>query len=70
MVKLCTHYNFPVKIINTEGHEEWTHPDFSDHTKTIVVSIEEQHYYIFLGFTMSKEEKRENLKEEKKKQKE
>jgi hypothetical protein len=51
MIELCDEYNFPVKIIDPQGCELYSHSEFVDEKKTIVVSIEEEHYYVFLSFT-------------------
>jgi hypothetical protein len=68
MIDIVEHYNFPVKIIDTEGDEKYCHADHVD--KTIVISIEEQHWYQFIQFTKTKEEVRENNRKLKKELKE
>jgi hypothetical protein len=51
MIALCDEYKFPVRIIDPQGYELYCHSEFVDEKKTIVVSIEEEHYYVFLAFT-------------------
>ena len=41
MKKLCELHNFPIRIIDTLGHEEYCHIEHVDEKKTMVVDIEE-----------------------------
>jgi hypothetical protein len=44
MTDLCEHYNFPIRIIDIQGIELYSHPAYKyekDSDKTIVMSTEE-----------------------------
>ena len=73
MSKLCDRLNFPIRIVDTEVNELYKNPNFTEH-KTIVISLGENHWYIFKQEVMSvvdrKAEAKKRKLEEKIKQKE
>jgi hypothetical protein len=67
MVLLCETYDFPIRVVDTENNELYKNEKFTEH-KTIVISLGENHWYIFIQEVMSKEEKKVESKKMKKEQ--